>query len=57
MLFSPNKSFLIKKHSAAKELLELILDTEVGDIVSLEKQHPIEITPDGSGKYGTIGVV
>lgn len=32
-----------------KELTELILDREIGSIVEIAKQHPIEITADGHG--------
>ena len=32
-----------------KKLLELLLDIDIGDIVKVDKQVPIEITPDGRG--------
>ena len=32
-----------------RELLELLIGKEVGELVHYERQHPIEITPDGRG--------
>jgi len=32
-----------------RELLELVLDKEIGELVTLGKQYPIEITADGRG--------